>query len=296
MGLWWSGGYDEDHHYLENHSEPYRHGHHHHHEYGLPMFASIGFHSWIGWLEYFWLFIVGLLTLVMLTGFWQQGSTVAYLVLSVLTLVFTSILLWLNTRWYGPTIISRMYYRLEFREENIKILRDLPNYDKAMTRDIKFHKDQWLLMTVLWSFIFIVIFLAAFLGSNNSATPSPDFNSPPALYSQDAFDNYNRIRLLMLLGLLVCGGAMCLLFDTTPCFIHAYIVSTNRYLIDVGAIPPNGLPLKPESNAAPDDHHHHGDGNVVVVGEQSLMAGNTKTQKRLNKQPQYGAKGAIDLF
>src|SRR5277367_4075262 len=133
MGTWFS-----QHHTLTHKGEIHdQHHHHNHHDHELPRYASL-YHSWMGYLAFFWSFIMGLLGLITVSGFWQPRTTIAMLILIIITFLIYFTFMMLNMRWYGNTMTTRLYWRLDILEY-ARFAASLPKYNTVIERDLKFH-------------------------------------------------------------------------------------------------------------------------------------------------------------
>lgn len=195
----------------------------------VPRFASL-YHSWMGYLEGTWQFIFCLMTLCMAFGHFVNSSTPVLLSFAVITFIVNLTLFWVNSRWYGATFTTRKYLNIEM-DACLSVCYDTPNYDRILARDLKFHNDQWHFSFVTLAYFFIVLFFAIFLGLNGTATPSPDYNEYPAVYS--AVDNHNHQIVKIVQGAVLVVGAIVafLMLETHSCFMHSTFVSLNNDLV-----------------------------------------------------------------
>ena len=209
-----------------------------------PRFASI-YHSWLGYSGFGWQFIYGLITLTMITGFFQEGSTATLLGLECVTIVVYLTLFWTNSAWYSTTFASRRYLKIDMNDTQV-ISSETPKYDKVTERDAKFHNDQKHFSVALKSHTFIIIFLIAFLATQGTANPSPDFNTWPAVY--DALHTQQRdiIRVFQLFVIGVAASCGTIMLDTQSCLFHTTIVAINDDLINGRFGPGVGLRTSPE--------------------------------------------------
>lgn len=195
-----------------------------------PRFASL-YNSYLGYIGFAWQLIFGILALSMNTGFFEKSSTATLLGFECITVVVYFALFWTNSAWYSVTFASRRYLKIDTKEV-LPIMTDTPTFDLVTERDAKFHNDQKHFSVVLVAHVPLLVFLIAFLATQGTANPSPDFNELPASYDMLAVKQYNVIRSfqLYIIGIAAMCGAIML--DTHACLFHTTMVAINDDLVN----------------------------------------------------------------
>lgn len=209
-----------------------------------PRFASL-YNSYLGYIGFGWQLLFGILALSMQTGFFENSSTATLLGLECITVVVYLALFWTNSAWYSVTFASRRYLKIDAKEV-LPIMTDTPTFDLVTERDAKFHNDQKHFSVVLVAHVPLLIFLIAFLATQGTANPSPDFNVLPMGYDALALKQYNVIRSfqLYIVGIAAMCGAIML--DTHACLFHTSMVAINDDLMS-GKFNADGKGLRPTS-------------------------------------------------
>lgn len=225
MGFWHSR-------HILSHKGEMHGGQSHHHDHETPRYASL-YHSYMGYIGFFFSFLIALMALSMIAGFWQPRATVTLLSLSIIWFFGYLLASFFNARWYGNTMTTRLYWRLDILEY-ASFATHLPKYNTVIERDLKFHNDQWHFSKATMSYFFFIIFYAAFLGSTGNANPDPDYNSLPLVYDATLVGYYVITKFFQLFVLGISASLGFILLETHSCFIHSTLVSLNNQLVAHG--------------------------------------------------------------
>jgi hypothetical protein len=187
------------------------------------------YHSGLGYIGFIWQLLMALIALTMLCGHFVHNATPTLLGLVVVTFVVYLVFFLLNMLNRGPSFATRPRMANSSpmtTEECNKPCGEL-TWEHIMTRDLRFHNDQWHFSFVLLSYFFILIFLAVFLGQRGTATPSPDFNMVPIAYSDVDYGNHKIFGFFQLAVLAVAAICGLIWLETHSCFAYTQLISGN---------------------------------------------------------------------
>jgi hypothetical protein len=167
----------------------------------------------------------------MIIGAYNQGPW------TLIALVITTILLnlgfWLwNAFSFAPYYATRMHksYETSTDEGTVVIEREERTYPQKVAADLKCHNDQNHFQSSFWRSIFILLFLAIFLGQNGVHTFQPLPVAPTAAQTT----NFVISKLFQLMVLGSAAWSFNLLMETHSDFMWRHMTAANDQRRDEG--------------------------------------------------------------